>query len=443
MRPQKTIPFILLFLVLWMAFGLAFQTERRAPFPITEVELENGLHVILSEDYRLPLVAVTLAYGVGSIHERPGQAGLAYLLENLMFQGSRNIGRMQHINFIQRTGGQLNAATYEDRSIFSQTVPSNQLGLVLWLESDRMKSLAITPTTIQYVKAALIDEIQKRRAEDLYLDSALVFDQLLFPEFAYHHPVFGTEPDLANLTAEDVKDFYATYYTPNNAVLSIVGNIQEKAAIELVRKYFETITPGKDIRPLEFPKPENIQGRTETLKDSLASSPGFRLGHVIAAPYTEDYYPLAIIEYILLRGESSRLHKRLIKKERIAYQLSGGIDVRRDRAAFKVFVIHNTETLRERNQNAIISEITKLRTGPVPEDELFRAKNMFKTDYINQYSTYSDRAIYLAETHLSRKSLRSLPSELDRYLGVTASSIVGVANRYLGRNRFLLNIKIK
>ncbi|HDZ25642.1 MAG TPA: insulinase family protein, partial [Candidatus Aminicenantes bacterium] len=372
------------------------QDKQRHSFPIKQYKLGNGLQVILSEDYSLPVVSVVVAYNVGSINESPGKTGLAYLLENLMFQGSQNIGRMQHISFIRRTGGNLNATTTEDKTIFQQTVPSHQLALVLWLESDRMKSLEITAANVEQAKEALIEEIHQRKATELYLESSLTFDRLLYPNLAYSHPVIGNEADVRNLTVEDVKDFYSTFYTPNNAVLAIAGNIDKRKTEEDIRKYFYTIQEGKDI-PLLSSLKSSGKKTTVISKESLAPLPGFHIGYRIASPYSQDFYPLKIIEYILLRGVTSRLYKKLIKRIRIARSLSGSIEKRKELATFKIFVSSSNEIMVARSKRVIFSEINKLKSSLVPEKELRKAKNIFKMDYLNQYATSADKAVFLAE----------------------------------------------
>lgn len=439
-KKEVLISSLILFLLWSFARG---QEEKEPPFPIEQYKLKNGLQVILSEDYSLPLVSVVVAYNVGSIHEKPGKEGIAYLLENLMFQGSKNIGRMQHISFIQRIGGELNAATTENKTIFYQTVPSNQLALVLWLESDRMKSLEINTSNVERMKEALIEEIRHRKAADPYLESSIFFDQLLFPNFTHSHPVFGNEANLRGITEEDVRIFYSTYYRPNNAVLSITGNIDKRKTLQLIRKYFETIPEGKEIAPLplvEFPEKKLI---VKTHQDSLASLPAFFLGYRIATPYSDDYYALRIIDYILLHGKTSRLFKKLIKKERIAFDLSGGIEERRELAAFKIFIINSNEIMMERSKKAIFSEINKLKTTLISEKELRKSKNMFKMDYINQYATYMERSIFLTEEYMAKNNLENFPKELERYLAVTPAEIIGLMNRYFTQKNILLNIKIK
>lgn len=417
------------------------QDSQRLSLPIKQYKLENGLQVILSEDYSLPVVSVAVAYNVGSINEPPGKTGLAYLLENLMFQGSQNVGRMQHISFIRRTGGDLNATTTEDKTIFQQTVPSHQLALVLWLESDRMKSLKITAANVEQAKEALIEEIHQRKATEPYLESFLTFDRLLYPNLAYSHPVIGNEADVRNLTVEDVKDFYSTFYTPNNAVLSIAGDIDKRKTEENIRKYFHTIKKGEDIPLPPSPKPSGKEA-TIIAKEFLAPLPGFHIGYRIASPYSQDFYPLKIIEYILLRGITSRLYKKLIKRTRIARSLSGSIEKRKELATFKIFVSSSNEIMAERSKRVIFSEINKLKSSLVSEKELRKAKNIFKMDYLNQYATSADKAVFLAETFLSKKSLDDLPDELENYLSVDHYILIRIMRRYF-TNEIVFDIKIK
>jgi len=419
------------------------QEEKPFPFDIMTYELENGLRVILAEDYSLPLVSVAVAYNVGSINEQPNKTGIAYMLENLMFQGSKNIGHMQHINFIQKIGGNLNAVTEEDKTIYYQTVPSNQLALVLWLESDRMMSLDINAQKVARTKNSLIREIQRRKISDPYFDSTLHFDRLLYPNKAYSHPIIGAEDDLRELTSEDVQSFYSLYYAPNNAVLCITGNFQKSKVLNLVKKYFSTIPRGSSIPKLTLTDHKDSEDMVKTFENYTAQSPAFHLGYRISSPDSTDFYALTIIEYILLRGRSSRLYEKLMLKDFTARQLSGGIETRKNLATFKLFVRSNTETMMERSQKTVFSELNDLRSDLIDEDELERAKSMFKRDYINRYAKLVDRAIFLVEMYLAKGSLDGIAAEMQRYLAVTPSAVIGIANRYLYKGRILLNIKIK
>lgn len=411
------------------------------PFPVSHYKLKNGLEVILSEDYTLPLVSVVVAYGVGSMNEQPGKTGLAYLLEHMMFQGSQNIGPMQHLSYINKTGGSPNANTKEDLIFFYQTIPSNQLALALWLESDRMKSLDIQPAKLERAREALLDEITQRRASDPYLESLFNFDRLLFRSFEYSHPLLGREEDLRNLTVEEVREFYSVYYIPNNAALSISGNINLLQTKELVAKYFESIPMGKEIPPLPLPQPFEKGEVEESFMEALAPVPAFHLGFVGAPPFTNDYYPLVVLDYLLMRGKSSRLYRRLVRKDNIALSLSGGLEKRGYMSIFKVFATSNTEVMVNLCQRAIFSELNKLKVGLVPEAELQKAKNILKSDYVRRFSSMEERAMFLAETYFSPVSLEEAPGELERYLRVTSSQLTGIVNRYFTpENRVILNV---
>lgn len=422
-------------------FSSLSQEKKELSFPVTQFKLKNGLQVILTEDYSLPLVSIVVGYNVGSIHEPPGKTGLAYLLQNLMFHGSENVGRMQHISLIDKVGGILNATTTEDKTIFQQTVPSNQLVRVLWLESDRMNSLNIDTLDVEQVKEVLINEIQRRKEANPYFDSSLVFDQLLYPDPAYSHPVIGNEADLRDLTVEDIKNFYQTFYRPNNAVISIAGNIDKRKAEREIRKYFESIPRGKDIPSVTPPKPLEKKTVIKTFEDSLAPSPGFHLGYQLASPLSDEFYPLKIIEYILLRGKTSQLYGRLIMKERTAYSLSGGIEKRKELARLKILVTC-TSSMMETNEKAIFSELNRIRSNLLPEKELKKAKNLFKMDYLHQFETSLDKALSLAETYLAKERIDDPSDELDKYLAVTPYVIIRAASRYLSQG-IILNIRLK
>jgi len=307
-----------------------------------------------------------------------------------------------------------------------------------------MKYLEIKESNLERVKDSLLEEIQHRKATDPYLESSFAFDRLIYPNFSYSHPVIGSRDDLGEITIEDIRNFYSTFYVPNNAVLCVVGNIKRKRAEELIRKYFESIPKGKEILPsppLESVKKQSV---TETLEDTIAPLPGFHLGYRVAPRHKGDFYSLSILEYVLLRGKSSRLHKRLYERERIVFNYSGGIERRKDFAAFKFFVLCNNEIMVERSLRAILSEINRLKSIRLSAKEITKSKNMFKMEYIRQYSTSLERALFLINLFLSHGTLDRLPIELNRYLRVSVNDIIGVANRYFtSENRILLNIKIK
>lgn len=365
-------------------------------------------------------------------------------MENLMmFQGSRNIGPMQNINYLNRIGGEFNAETNAGKTIFSQTVPSNQLALVLWLESDRMNSLSINTSSVRQAKNSLIEEILLANSFNPYRESAVYFDQILYSNPAYSHPVIGNNiNDIRKINLDDVSEFFSKYYSPNNAVVSIVGNIDIDQTIELVRKYFESIPAGKKITPLNLEKPKETTDINQTFESLLPPSPGFYLGYRLSLPYTRDYYPLTIIDYLLFHGKSSRLYKRLLRT-RIAFHLEGGIEIRKDFTVFKLMALTNEEMMKEKSRRTVFSEINRLRTNFVQEKELKKAKNMFKVDYLMQFETTLGKAIYLTKTFLDKGYLDDPFLELSKYMHVTPSQINGAMNNYFSKGSIFLDIKIK
>ncbi|MCJ7682494.1 MAG: insulinase family protein [Candidatus Aminicenantes bacterium] len=399
------------------------------PYPITQFTLPNGLQVILSEDYSLPTVSVTVMYHAGSINDPDGKSGLAYLIENLMFQGSRNVGRMQHINFISRIGGWFNAATHADRIVFQQTIPSNQLGLLLWLESDRMSSLQITRDKVEWVKRnQSLNTIQYRKTENPFLADSLYFDQLLFGDYSYNHPLFGLESEVRQLSVDDVVAFYSTYMRPNNAVLSICGHFELEEARELVNRFFLTVPPSEKIP--EFP---NIPFRQmpeamEFTQSSLVPSPAIFLGYRLPPPFPSEHYVLTLCEYLLMKGTTSRLYKRLIKRDRVASQISGGMEIRRDRAVLKIFASINNELLRSRSRRALVSEMGRLTTSPVSTEELNKAKSLLKSDYMSRIHTTSGRSEFLAEIYLRHGTAEQARFELGNYMNILPHRLMLTAN---------------
>jgi len=431
--------------IILAAGSLLSQAPNKYAFPFSQYKLKNGLQVILSEDNSLPVVSVAVAYRVGSLHELPGKSGLAYLMENMMFSGSADVPPQQHFNNINRVGGRLNASTTEDMSIFYQTVPSNQLALVLWMESDRMRFLEITEDSLEETRKDLLDVMRQRRSADPYLENQFSFDQLLYLDFPYSHPLLGSEDDLRNLTLDDVINFYAAYYVPNNAVLCITGNFNKMKTGELIARYFETIPRGKDPSFVPAPYKYTKKQVIKTEEDSLALAPAFYMGFRLSLFAPNDVYSLTILDYILMRGRSSRLMRRLLGPDnKIALRLGGGIEKRRDRLAYKIFVVAIKPYWIDQCQNAVFSELDKLKTAFPSDVELDKAKNMFRRDYLGRIATTLDKAIFLCEEYFSLRNLDDLPLELEKTMRVTNVDVVTVAHRYFTiDNSVILNVKTK
>ncbi len=430
-----------------MSVGLGAQT---AFFDgLSHYTLKNGLTVILHENRELPVVSVAVGYNAGSIHETPGKSGIAYLLEKLMmFAGSANVSRLRHISDITRVGGTLNWEALEDQTVYFQTIPSHYLALALWLESDRMRTLDLSEEHFEMARTDLLEELRRRKSSEPYLNSLQTFDQLVYSDYAFGHSLLGSEEDVRNLALADVKSFYDTYYVPQNAVLCISGRFDRTAARELVTRYFESLPGGRAPAP-------DFEARTfakvqvnRTVEDALASAPALFLGFRLAPPGSADFSVLTLLDYVLLRGRSARLNRRLLNREaKIAYQLSGGIDQRYNRSVYKILVTANQGQI-EACRDAVFSEIDRLKRAFLSEPEMAKIKALYRQDFLNRTSSARDRAVFLVQSHwmliATRRTLDDLASEYERVLAVTAQDLVGIVNRYFNLdNCVIVNVRMR
>ncbi len=412
------------------------------PFAFQEYRLRNGLRVILSEDARLPLVTVAVGYGAGTLREKPGREGLSYLLENLMFQGSDNVSPLQHVSFVQKVGGELNATTTPDKALFYETLPSNQLALALWLESDRMKSLAITPAAIERTRSDLLKEHGERVAADPYLETFSEFDSILFPDPLYGHPLIGT--GMADLIEAEILEFHRTYYVPNNAVLCIVGNIDAARTRELVARYFDSIPPGLDIpfppRPVFRRESDAVVRRVRIPSGSAGFHMGFRFFPLEAG----DTECLRILEYVLLEGVTSRLRARLLRRDLTARYITGGVDERPSIATLKLFCLATNAIMIARSEKGILAEIDKLKSNAVSQDEINKARRRFERDYFDRLSTNLGKALFFVDAVFAGRRLDGLGGDLAAVLSVSPQTLQAFTSKYFTpQNRVVLEFGLQ
>lgn len=423
----------------WAGGGQEPVPAGRLTLSVEDFELRNGLRVLLAVDGRLPLVTVAVGYGAGTIRERPGQAGLAYLFENLMFHGSENVGPLQHLGFIQKVGGDLNATTTVDKALYYQTLPSNYLALALWLESDRMKSLAITPAAIERTRSEVVEEHRNRLLADPTLPSFMEFDALVFPDFAYGHPLIGAADDMMGLSESAIEGFRRTYYIPNNAVLAIVGDFDPARTRELVVRYFDSIPPGPGVpappRPEFKRESEAVVRRTELGE----SGSGFHMGFRFYPIQPAELNALRILEVLLFEGETARLRNRLLRKDRASNQLSVALDERPRMAALKIFSLNTNALMVERAERVILSELEKLRTNAVSVEELDKAKSRYKLGYLDRLSTLQGKALYLIDAAFGRADLAAPGRDLDEAMAIEPSALVALVSKFFTpQNRVVL-----
>ena len=294
----------------------------------TEIMLENGLRVQLVEDHSAPVIALNVAYDVGSRNERKGLTGFAHLFEHMMFKGSQNVGDGEHFYQVFSNGGSMNGTTNADLTLYFETLPANQLELALFLEADRMRSLEITQEKLDNQRHAVQEERRLRIDNQPYGRADERFSEVFYDNFAYKHSTIGSMEDLNAASIEDVAQFFRTYYAPNNAVLSLVGDFSKEEAVRLIRKYFEGVPRQPEPAPIDLKEPPQRAERRETLTDPLARLAQVQVGYKTAPGSRPDQYALQVLSSVLQGGDSSRLYQSLSKEKELVAGVGGYVDER-------------------------------------------------------------------------------------------------------------------
>ncbi|MCA1628172.1 MAG: insulinase family protein, partial [Acidobacteria bacterium] len=408
------------------------------PIPIEQFALENGLRVVLSEDHSVPVVSVTVYYDVGSRNEREGRTGFAHLFEHMMFQGSENVPKAAHFQYIFNSGGTMNGTTSSERTNYYETLPASQLPLALWLESDRMRSLKVTQENLDNQRNAVQEEKRLNYDNRPYSNAFLRLNEMVFKNPANAHSTIGSMEDLDAATIEDVQEFFRIYYAPNNAVLSIVGDFNSAEARKLVEKYFASISP-QPVPPLvDTDEPPEVAGRHETYLDPFAQLPALMLGWKAPARRASDFYPLALASELLLEGESSRLYQKLVKGDESVVGVQGGIGERRGPSSLYLFAIPKPGEATADIHRAINDEIKQLATAGPTAEEMEKLRNNLLNDAVRGRQSTMYRAQRLAEYALYDGDPNLFNTELEQYLRVTPAEIKAAAARYLDTDNMTL-----
>jgi len=409
--------------------------------PITQFKLANGLRVILCEDHAIPVVSLALYYDVGSRNEKLGRTGFAHLFEHMMFQGSENVPKAAHFQYIFNAGGTMNGTTSTERTNYYETLPASHLPLALWLESDRMRSLKVTQENLDNQRSAVQEEKRLRYDNQPYVNAFLRINELIFKNPANAHSTIGSMEDLDAATIDDVQEFFRIYYAPNNAVLTIVGDFDSDEASALVRKYFEEIPSQPTPAPVDVSEPEDVAQSQEVYDDKLAPAPAFVLGWKIPPRRTPDFYALSLAADLIFEGDSSRLYQKLVKGDESVVSIQGGIDERRGPSALYIFALPKPGEEVADIREQIFDEIRSLRTsGPSPE-EMEKLQNSLCNDVVRGRQSTMYRAQRLAEYALYDGDPTLFDSELDQYLAITPEQIRSAVERYLDvENRVVLDI---
>jgi zinc protease len=404
---------------------------RPPQLDFTTHTLSNGLQVILLEDHSVPVIDLQVWYHVGGKDEQPGRTGFAHLFEHLMFKGSAHVGADEHSRIIEAVGGFDNAETGDDTTNFFETFPSNYLERVLWLEADRLGSLNVDDANFKSERKVVEEERRVRVDNQPYGSLEEDLRAAAFTVHGYHHTPIGSIEDLERATLEDVRDFFNTYYKPNNATLVIVGDFRSDQALGWTRKYFEGIpASAKPIPRRDTPEP--VQSGEREVKKSYSNTPlpAIVIGYKIPARYQADSYALDLASNILAGGESSRLYLALVYRDQIAVQAGGFGNFSEDPNLFWAYAILNPGHTAEEGQKAVVGILDGLKEKPVEAKELDKAKNQEIAGFILGRDTDEQKAVALASAAVIGRDPGLVNTELDRYLKVTPADVQRAAQEY-------------
>ncbi len=413
-------------------YRLAAQSAGRIEY--TTYTLPNGLKVVLAPVRTTPIVTVNVWYHVGSASERARRSGFAHLFEHMMFQGSAHVKKAEHFQLVSRAGGNENGSTTEDRTNYFETLPSNRLNLGLWLEADRMRSLAITQENFENQRQAVKEERRLRIDNQPY--ARPIQDAFTMPFdstgcFAYAHTVIGDMADLDSARLEDVQAFFNAYYTPSNAVLTIAGDFDEAEARRLIEQDFGDISS-------RAPQPQptcdyrlDTGARRLEVTDNNANLPAVVFVYKFPPRNDADSPALDLLSTIVGGGESSRLNRRVVREERAALGAGAFSNQHRTAGVGLYFGIANQGVTTARLEELLNTEVDRLRADTALGAELLKARNQYRTGAIRSRQTTMGIAETLQGALRFEGDLEAANTELERYMAVTAADLHRVAQRYL------------
>lgn len=408
---------------------------KKPCIPITkDFTLENGLRVIVSEDHAVPVASYVMVYDVGARDEQKGKSGFAHLFEHMMFEGSANVPKGDFFKQVQAAGGQLNASTHADFTDYFEKLPSNNIELSFWLESDRMRSLKVTPENFKNQQETVKEEKRMRIDNQPYMPAALKTEELIFDNWANKHPVIGYIEDLEAASVGDVKQFFDTYYIPNNAVIAVVGDVKADEIEGFAKKYFGSIPKGTLPARPDVSEPKIEKPRYLKVEDIHAKAPAFWMAWKAPQRRHPDAAVLSIIDGILTGGGSSRLYQRLVKGDQSVMKIQSSYEQRRGPSEFDLFAIQKPGVEAESVRKVILAEIAKLKEVEVSARELEKVKNqILSTVYGSNSGSSLQRSLARAQILARYAAFYGNPSlgdeDVDAYLNVTAADVQRVARK--------------
>jgi zinc protease len=405
----------------------------------TEYDLPNGLHVILHEDHTVPTVAVSVLYHVGSKNEDPSRTGFAHFFEHLLFEGSENIARGEYMKLIQNNGGVINANTSFDRTFYFETLPSNKLEQAIWMESERMLHAKIDDIGLETQRKVVKEEKKQRYENTPYGHLLEQIFKNAYTKHPYQWTPIGEAQYIDQATLPEFIDFYKIFYVPNNATLSIGGDLNIEQTKAWVEKYFATIPKGT--RPIPRPnivEPAQTEEKRVTYLDKV-QLPAVVFAYHSPSQGTPEAYALEMVAKILSEGKSSRLQKQVVDKDQKAVAAGAFNLPSEDPGLAMMFGIGNMGVTPEDLEKSMNAEVDKLLSAGITEDELAKCKNQIEKEFVTQNQRVLGIVENLANYHVYYGNANLINTELERYMKVTTADMMAAAKKYFTKsNRLVL-----
>jgi len=406
----------------------------------TEYNLDNGMHVILHKDNTTPIVAVSVLYHVGSKNENPERTGFAHFFEHLLFEGTENIKRGEFDKYITAAGGTNNANTSNDRTFYYEILPSNQLELGLWMESERLMHANIEPVGVETQREVVKEEKRQRMDNQPYGSILTEILKRAYTVHPYRWPTIGSLDHLNQAKLEEFIDFYKTFYVPENATLSIAGDIEIEQTKIAVAKYFKDIPKGGKIVPRpKVAEPTQTKEVRDVVFDNI-QLPAVVQAYHMPAQGTDDSYALDMLSTLLSGGQSSRMYKALVDEQKKAYTVQSFPFSSEDPGLYLAFGLANVGINIDELEKAMDAEIEKVKNEPVADKEFQKIRNQVESQFVQQNSSAVGIAEQLANYHVYFGNANLINTEIDRYMKVTPADLQRVAKKYLNKeNRVVLH----
>ena len=428
-----------LFLSMFACLAVMSSRAQSVNIKFTEYDLPNGLHVILHEDHTIPTVAISVLYHVGSKNEEASRTGFAHFFEHLLFEGSENIERGEYMKLIQNNGGVINANTSFDRTFYFETLPSNKLEQGLWMEAERMLHAKIDDIGLETQRKVVKEEKKQRYENTPYGHLIEQIFKNAYTQHPYQWTPIGEAQYIDQATLPEFMDFYKTFYVPNNATLSVGGDLNIAQAKAWIEKYFGTIPKGT----LEIPRPTIVEPQqTEEKRVTYLDKvqlPLISFAYHTPAQGSSEAYAIEMVAKILSQGKSSRLQKEIVDKQQKAVAAGAFSYPTEDPGLAIMYGVGNVGTKPEELEKAMDDEVNKIVNEGVSVDELQKCKNQIENEFISQNQRVLGIVENLANYHVYYGDANLINKELDRYMKVTAADMQAVAKKYFtNRNRLVL-----